>query len=438
MRISVVGGGRMGLPLACMFGRHGATVTVADVNVELVRHIEAGQCPYEEPGLAPLMAELHRVRRLSATVDTAEATSRSDAIVVIVPAHLTPARDIDFGILRAASSDVGRGLKPGTLVVYETTVSVGGTRRQLVPVLEECSGLKAGVDFFVGYSPERVKANLVLERLETTPKVVGGLDEVSLRRTVELYRDYLGAPVDEVGTIEAAEMSKLVGMLYRDVNIALANELAGFCELAGVDFNRVRASANSDGEANLLLPGIGVGGHCTPVYPYFLTRESRRLGMTQRLSEAAREINDQQPARQLDRVARLWGPLRGQVVHLLGLGFRPGVKVDTFSPAYTLRDELRALGAKVTLSDPYYSSDELSALGFEAAGPEGAKVVVLNTAHPQFASPNFATWRHNGVEVLLDGRDFWNQALAEQAGLLYLGIGRCARGEACGASTLQQ
>ena len=180
-------------------------------------------------------------------------------------------------------------------------------------------------------------------------------------------------------------------MLYRDVNIALANELAGFCELAGVDFNRVRASANSDGEANLLLPGIGVGGHCTPVYPYFLTRESRRLGMTQRLSEAAREINDQQPARQLDRVARLWGPLRGQVVHLLGLGFRPGVKVDTFSPAYTLRDELRARGAKVTLSDPYYSSDELSALGFEAAGPEGAKVVVLNTAHPQFASPNFAT-----------------------------------------------
>jgi UDP-N-acetyl-D-mannosaminuronate dehydrogenase len=110
------------------------------------------------------------------------------------------------------------------------------------------------------------------------------------------------------------------------------------------------------------------------------------------------------------------------------------VKVDTFSPAYTLRDELRARDANVTLSDPYYSSDELSALGFEAAGPEGAKVVVLNTAHPQFASPNFATWRHNGVEVLLDGRNFWNQALAEQAGLLYLGIGRCARGEACGAS----
>jgi nucleotide sugar dehydrogenase len=316
------------------------------------------------------------------------------------------------------------------LVIYETTVSVGGTRRKLVPLLEEKSGLKAGTDFLVGYSPERVKANLVLERLETTPKVVGGFNDASLARTAALYREYLGAPVDEVGSIEAAEMTKLLGMLYRDVNIALANELAAFCELAGVDFDRVRSSANSDGEANVLLPGIGVGGHCTPVYPYFLTRESRRLGITQRLSEAAREINDQQPARQLARVASLWKPLRAQPVHLLGLGFRPGVKVDTFSPAYTLNSELLALGAEVSLSDPYYTSDELCALGFRPAQPEEAKVVVLNTAHKEFATPDFAAWRRAGVEVVLDGRNLWNQAEAEQAGLLYFGIGRSSRHEA--------
>jgi len=420
----------MGLPLACVFGKHGANVIVADVDPSLVQALQAGECPYEEPGLAQLVASLHASGRLGASTNTADAVSRSDAVVVIVPAHLTPERDIDFAILQSASADVGRGLRRGTLVVYETTVSVGGTRRKLIPVLEEQSGLKAGEDFYVGYSPERVKANFVLERLETTPKIVGGLDPASLSRTAALYRKYLGAPIDEVGVIEAAEMTKLVGMLYRDVNIALANELAAFCELAGVDFDRVRSSANSDGEANLLLPGIGVGGHCTPVYPYFLTRESRRLGMTQRISEAAREINDQQPARQLARVAQLWKPLRGQAVHVLGLGFRPGVKVDTFSPAYALRTELQTLGAFVTISDPHYSDDEIRALGFHPAALEDAKVVVLNTAHDEYERPDFAAWERAGVEVVLDGRNLWDQTSVEAAGLRYFGIGRSSQSEA--------
>jgi nucleotide sugar dehydrogenase len=429
MKITVVGGGRMGLPLACVFGKHGAHVTVADVDASLVAAIRAGRCPYEEPGLAELMTALHQAGRLDATVDTAAAVAQSTAVVVIVPAHLTPAREIDYGILRSASADVGRGLKRGTLVVYETTVSVGGTRRQLIPVLEELSGLKAGADFQVGYSPERVKANLVLERLESTPKVVGAFDAASLASTVALYRDFLGAPVDEVGSLEGAEMTKLLGMLYRDVNIALANELAAFCELAGVEFDRVRSAANSDGEANVLLPGIGVGGHCTPVYPYFLTRESRRLGFTQRLSEAAREINDQQPVRHIDRVAAGWHPLAGRRVHVLGLGFRPDVKVDTFSPAYDLRAALVQRGAIVTLSDPYYTDAELRALGFEPSDPDRSEVVVLNTAHTPFRRPDFAAWRRGGVEVVLDGRNQWDRADAEAAGLLYFGVGRSAQGE---------
>jgi nucleotide sugar dehydrogenase len=429
MRITVVGAGRMGLPLACMFGKHGASVTVSDVNPELVRTIGAGECPYEEPGLPELIADLHGAGRLGATTETASASAESDAIVVIVPAHLTTERDIDLSILRSASADIGKGLRRGTLVVYETTVTVGGTRRSLIPVLEEYSGLKAGADFQVAYSPERVKANLVLARLESTPKVVGGFDVASCARTVALYKQYLGAPVDDVGTLEAAEMTKLLGMLYRDVNIALANELAAFCEIAGVDFERVRSAANTDGEADLLSPGIGVGGHCTPVYPYFLTRESRRLGMTQRISEAAREINDFQPSRQLDRVAAGWKSLSGQTVHLLGLGFRPGVKVDTFSPAYALREHLRACGARVTIEDPYYSDDEIRMAGFESGAIRGAKLVVLNTAHPDFTRPDFHAWLRAGVEAVLDGRNLWNQNAVESTGLLYFGIGRSSRSE---------
>jgi len=429
MRITVVGGGRMGLPLACMFGKYGASVTVSDINQALVNSIHAGECPYEEPGLSELMDELHKAGRLSATTDTKKASSESNVIVVIVPAHLTPERDINLSVLQTASVEIGKGLRPGTLVVYETTVAVGCTRRFLIPLLEQYSGLKAGVDFYAAYSPERVKANLVLERLTDTPKVVGGLNAVSCAKAVEFYRQYLSAPVDDVGTIEAAEMTKLLGMIYRDVNIALSNEFAAFCEVAGVDFERVRISANTDGEANLLLPGIGVGGHCVPVYPYFLTRESRRLGLTQRISEAAREINDQQPARQLKRVEAKWKCLKGKNVHILGLGFRPQVKVDTFSPSYALRDELKRLGAIITIEDPHYTDEELRIAGFEPATINTACVVVLSTAHKEFAEPDFIAWRKMGVEVILDGRNFWNQHKAEEAGILYFGIGRSSRKE---------
>jgi nucleotide sugar dehydrogenase len=417
----------MGLPLACIFGKRGASVTVSDINPTLVHSIRSGTCPYEEPGLPELMADLHRAGRLDATTDTAKACYGADVVVVIVPAHLTPNRDIDFSVLQAASSEIGKGLQRGTLVVYETTVSVGGTRRSLIPILEQNSGLTAGRDFRVAYSPERVKAKLVLARLETTPKVIGGLDAESSKRAAEVYREYLGAPIDDVGSIEAAEMTKLLGMLYRDVNIALANELAGFCEVAGVDFERVRSAANSDGEASVLLPGIGVGGHCTPVYPYFLTRASRRLGMTQRISEAAREVNDFQPTRQLERVAAAWKPLGGQKVHIMGLGFRPGVKVDTLSPAYALADHLRGAGAIGTIEDPYYSDEELRQAGFEPGRAKEAALVVLNTAHAEFSGPDFPGWRKTGVEVVLDGRNLWNQDEVEAAGIAYFGIGRSSR-----------
>jgi nucleotide sugar dehydrogenase len=419
----------MGLPLACVFAKHGASLTVCDVDPELVRCIEAGECPYEEPGLPALISTLHRAGRLRATTDTTLASSDSDAIVVIVPAHLTPDRDIDLSVLQAASADIGKGLRRGTLVVYETTVTVGATRQRLIPILEQRSGLRAGPDFHVAYSPERVKANLILSRFETTPKVVGGLDDASLARATALYRDFLGAPTDDVGTLEAAEMTKLLGMIYRDVNIALANELSAFCEAAGVDFERARAAANCDGEASLLLPGIGVGGHCTPVYPYFVTRESRRWGITQRIAEAARDVNDTQPARQLDRIAAGWKPLAGQRVHILGLAFRPGVKVATFSPAYALRNHLCERGAIATIEDPHYTDAELRRLGFEPGTAVGAGVVVLNTAHPEFADPDFHAWRAGGAGAVMDGRNLWRQDNAESAGLLYFGIGRASRTE---------
>jgi len=173
-------------------------------------------------------------------------------------------------------------------------------------------------------------------------------------------------------------------------------------------------------------PGIGVGGHCTPVYPHFVIEEAERLGVPQRLAKVAREINNRQPSRHLARLAKEWQPLKDKRVHIMGLGFRPDVKVDPFSPAYDIRDALLGHHAIVSIEDPLYTDDELRAKGFTPAriGQEPLDAVVLNTSHSAFATPDFAQWRASGVEAVVDGRAFWDAQAVQAAGLLYLGVGR--------------
>jgi nucleotide sugar dehydrogenase len=216
-------------------------------------------------------------------------------------------------------------MRPGVLISFETTVPVGTTRNRLRPLLER-SGLTAGTDFDLAFSPERVKSLHVLAHLTGIPKIVGGINERSASRAADFYERYLGSPVINLSTLEAAEFAKLAGMVYRDVNIAIANELAAYAESVGVDFASVREAANTDGEAALLTPGIGVGGHCTPIYPYFLIKDAIRVGEPARLAELARTTNDQQVARALDRLERNWGRIRGRRVVVLGVAFRPGVR----------------------------------------------------------------------------------------------------------------
>jgi len=426
MNIVVVGGGRMGLPLASLMADNGGQVTVCDINPAVVDTVNAGDCPYEEPHLGEYIARNVAAGRLNATTDTTGAVKTAEAVVVIVPAWLTPEKDIDYTVLKEASTAIAKGLQRGALVSYETTVNVSGVRTNLIPVLEQESGMKAGADFSVSFSPERVKANLVFARLQETPKVVGGFDEESGRKAEELYSKFLGAPVINVGSLEGAELTKLIGMLYRDVNIALVNELAAYSEAAGIDFELVRDAANTNGEAHLLSPGIGVGGHCTPVYPWFVINDARRRGVEQQLATSARHINDDQPCRNVARVAQALGGIEGKRVHIMGLGFRPDVKVDAFSTAYPLREAIEQAGASPTIEDPFYSDAELQKAGFELAriGKDALDAVILNTAHTAFLDPDFPAWRRTGVTVALDGRNAWDRVAAEAAGVRYLAIGR--------------
>jgi nucleotide sugar dehydrogenase len=424
MKVAVIGGGKIGLPLACALAAGGADVTVCDINAHIVSAIAAARSPHDEPGLAERIERLAANGRLRSTLETASAVADADAVVVIVPALLSPKRDIDYGNLESACRAVGHSLKRNALVSVETTVPVGGCRAALVPALEE-GGLVAGRDFRFVFSPERVKSKLIFERLGETPKVVGGFDAQSTRAGADFYRTYLGAPVIEVESLEAAEFVKLAGMVYRDVNIALANELAAFAVHHGLEPWRLLDAADTDGETHLLRPGIGVGGHCTPVYPHFLIQSALRQGLSSDLVTTGRRINEAQPQRQAARLAAALGGLKSRWVHVLGLAFRPGVREDAYTVTAPLRESLAAAGARVTVEDELFTDKEIAARGFEPAraGAAGQSAIILATAHPSYATPDFKAWRKAGVRVVLDGRNFWRRDAVTASGLVYLGIG---------------
>lgn len=415
-KVAVIGAGKMGLPLACAFAARNARVIACDVNSELVAGINRGQLPFDEPGVAEPLAEAVRKGNLSATTDTAAAVAVSDVVIVIVPVMLTSEKEADLTVIESIARILAKSLQRNAMVSFETTLPIGVTRK--LGAIIETGGLKAGMDFDLVFSPERVKSRLVMKHLLQNPKIVGGITPKSAARAEAFYGKYLGAPVINVGTLEAAELSKLAGMLYRDVNIALANELANYAQRAGIDFASVRDAANTDGEAALLVPGIGVGGHCTPVYPWFLIQDARRRSMPVVLTETARSINEAQPEKM---VARL-GAIAGKRALILGLGFRPNVKESACSPAYSLKTALEARNAKVALHDPMFTPDEIQKHGFEPGRPDGQDIIILNTAHPEYAKLDFARLAKAGTKIILDGRDFWTQTDVENHGIKYLCI----------------
>jgi nucleotide sugar dehydrogenase len=416
----VIGAGKMGLPVACVFASRGARVIVCDVDARIVDEINKGISPIDEPGVPELLAESVASGALRATRDTASAAATSGVIVVLVPVLLTADKQADMSIIDGVAQILATAIQPGTMVSIETTLPVGGTSR--LGAIIERGGLRAGQDFDLVFSPERVKSRFVLRNLQINPKIVGGITPEAASRAEAFYAKYLGAPVDNVGSLETAEFAKLAGMVYRDVNIALANELATYAEAHPIDFERALSAANTDGEAAILYPGIGVGGHCTPVYPHFLINDSMQRGVPARLAQVGREINDLQPINALNRIERVTGSLSGRRVVILGLGFRPGVKEHANSPTFALYRGLRERRAIPVVHDPLYTDEELASYGLEPVGSEGAEIAILVTAHEAFREI-LPALKATGLRTLFDGRRLWSAEQAERLGLRYMSLG---------------
>ena len=425
MRIAVVGLGHIGLPLAVQYASRGHDVIGVDIDPRIVDAINRGESPHrDEQALIDGVPELHAAGRLRATTWAEPNEVReADAVVVIVPVVVDAERQVDFAPIDAATRDIAANLRRGALVVYETTLPVGTTRDRFGPMLAEGSGMQVDSDFYLAFSPERVLVGRVLLDLRRYPKIVGGTSPESTRRAVELYRAVLdeGTEVRAVANAETAEMTKLAETTYRDVNIAYANELARYAARHAIDVTEVIGAANSQPYSHIHQPGVGVGGHCIPVYPHFLFNGDPEL----RIPPLAREINESMGAFTVDLIEDRVGSLDGQAVLVLGVAYRGDVREDAFSSAFRLRDELIAAGARVFAHDPYFDADHLRGLGFEPydlAHPEAVRVAVLQAAHDAYRTLDPTELPE--LQLFVDGRNALDREPFDRGGIAYVGIGR--------------
>ena len=429
MKIAVVALGKIGLPLAVQFAKKGHHVIGCDVNQKTVDLVNAGTEPFPgEDHLAQFLSETVKSGHLTATTDTTAAVSESDAVVIVVPLFVDEEGIPDFGWMDAATEKIAQGLKPGTLVSYETTLPVGTTRNRFAPALEKGSGLVAGKDFHLVFSPERVLTGRVFADLRKYPKLVGGVNDASTKAGIKFYEavlDFDDRPdltekngVWDLGTAEASEMAKLAETTYRDVNIALANQFAIFAEGANIDIAKVIAASNSQPYSHIHQPGIAVGGHCIPIYPRFYLWNDPEATVVR----SAREANAKMPEHAVSLLAKSMGDLKGKKVAVLGISYRGGVKESAFSGVFGTVTALKSRGAEVVVHDPMYSDEEISSLGFTPYAI-GANVdaVILQADHKEYKGLSKKDFP--GVQGVVDGRRAMSAKSFEGVSFRVIGAG---------------
>jgi UDP-N-acetyl-D-glucosamine dehydrogenase len=384
--VSIIGAGYVGLPLAVTFAESGCSVLVVDVVEPVVAAINRGESHIEDIAndrLAPLV-EQGLVRATSDYADMKEAAG----ILIALPTPLSRQREPDLSIVERATRGIAEVLQPGQVVVLESTTWPGTTREVLLPILEQGSGLKVGQDFYLAMSPERVDPGREDWTTKTTPKILGGIDPESTERAAEIYRRAIDT-VHTVSTPEAAELTKLLENIYRSVNIALVNELAQLCDRMNIDiWEVVDAAATKPFGYQRFSPGPGLGGHCIPIDPFYLTWKAREYGFTTEFIELAGKVNENMPyfCRSLVSQALNHGAekaMKGSKILVLGVAYKPDIGDMRESPALKLIQLLVNAGSDVSYHDPHVPQFEEHGLEMSSVelDPGAYDCVVIVTDH---------------------------------------------------------
>ncbi len=433
--VTIVGLGWMGLPLACLFADAGARVIGLDINNKVVDAVNRGECLNQEPGLSKILKINVSKGNLKATRSFNKALLKSQVIIITVPTQVNKYGKSDYSILERSCREIGRRLQKNSIVILESTVAPMVTERVVKPTLEKYSGLKAGKDFGLAYSPIRAMGGRVLKDVKSYARIIGALDKKSLELASAIQSVIIEEEIVKVKDLKTAEASKIFEVIYRDANIALVNELAKYCEKAGIDFMEARHAANTQPYSNLHIPSIGVGGHCLPMYPYLLLTEAKALDVPLKIVKEGRKINESMPRYSLKLIAnglRACGKsLKGSKVTILGISYRSNIKETRFSPAIELIKLLERKGCRIKVYDPKFSHSEIVKMGYKTEPTliraiENADCIVTSVDHKEFKNlgPKKIAPHVSRPCVIVDCAHIFNPKGVENAGLIYRGIGR--------------
>jgi UDP-N-acetyl-D-mannosaminuronic acid dehydrogenase len=418
MNICIIGLGYIGLPTAAMFSTHGHKVLGVDINKKVIDALNQGKVIIEEPYLEEMVNDAVK----GGTLKASEKPDEADAFIICVPTPIRADKTADLSYVENAARMIIPYLKKGNIVILEST-SPPGTTRDFLGSIFSHAGFIPGEDIYLAYCPERVLPGRILIELKENSRVVGGINEESARVVKELYKSFVEG---EIYTSEAttAEMCKLMENTYRDVNIALANELAMLCEKMRVNAWDVIKFANKHPRVNLHMPGPGVGGHCIAVDPWFIVEKQPEIA---KIITLARDTNDGMPQHVLGRIEALTSHIEGKKkILILGVTYKPDVDDMRESPIIELIGQLKKEGVYNTvIVDKHvdYEGSKDNDL-YEAA--KNAHLIVLAVNHSEYKNIDFARLKEamNSPKVL-DTRNFWDRDIVEQAGLEYhlLGCG---------------
>lgn len=430
--ICVVGLGYVGLCVAAVYADTGFKVIGGDVNEEVVRSVNEGKTPFYEPGLDDLLSKVVKEGYLRATTDVADAVRKSDVVIITVG---TPMREskIDLSYLESASREIGKNLRRGTMVIVKSTVLPGMTESVVKPILEEESKMKAGIDFALVYSPERLAEGRALKELRALPEIIGGLNEVSAK-LAEVFIKSLGVEIVRVSSPRAAEMAKLADNLWIDQAIAIANQLALICEKLGIDVSEVINAANTlprgKSFVNILRPGL-VGGSCLTKDPYFLARLAEEKGIDASLILAVRRLNEAMYPYVVDLVkesmSEIGREVKGSKIAVLGLAFKGETGDTRESQAIQIVRELQRLGADVYVHDPYVDKvpEGINMVKLDECVKD-ADCIVVATEHSRFKEIDLERVKNLAKKpcAIVDAREIFDPREAMKLGFVWRGLGR--------------
>ncbi|BBY80653.1 nucleotide sugar dehydrogenase [Mycolicibacterium pulveris] len=437
--IAIVGFGYIGTVIGAVLADRGWPVTGIDVRQNVVDEINLGKTTVPEPGLDELVANSVRMGRLRATADFG-AIADNDFVIVTVGTPLGPDYEPIVDDIKAAARAVGEQLRQGHLVVLKSTVPPDTTENLVRPILEEASGLRAGVDFGLAFCPERIAEGQAIHELTSIPVVVGAVDERSARACATLWRHALGVDSVIVDDPRTAEMVKLADNLWVDLNVALANELAKLCDKLGMDALQVIEAANTmpkgGGPVNILRPSMGVGGYCLTKDPWFLNHLGESVGLDLAIPRTSRTVNDTMPGYTYGLLTELLAAqgktIEASKIAVLGIAFKNNTGDCRLTPTKYVIAMLEESGCQLSVHDPWVPDEEAHEVtkipltpDIESAVKDADALVVL-AGHRQFHQvplTRLADLTTAGC-VFLDGRNSFDPAAVRAAGFVYKGVGR--------------